>query len=223
MIALDFAVAGARVEPYAAVPTLALDLRIDESTGQRIQSIALRCQIRIEPEQRRYDVEEAAHLNELFGAPERWHDTQKPFLWTHVSAHVPGFSGSTRVDLFIECSYELEVAGARYLHALRDGEVPLLLLFSGSAFTASVQGGMSVEQIPWDREARFRLPVQLWRKLMDTYYPNSGWLRLGRDTIDELGAFKARNAIPTWEGAIGALLARSAELEEPGGVDGWVR
>jgi Family of unknown function (DUF6084) len=206
--ALEFRAAGARVEPYAAVPTFALALQIDERTGQRIQSISLQCQIRIEPERRSYDPVEAAQLDELFGAPTRWGDTQKPFLWTHVTTMVPSFTGSTDVDLFLPVSYDLDVAAARYLHALRDGDIPLLLLFSGSVFAPSGTGGISVEQIPWDREARLRLPVRLWRELMDAYYPNSGWLRLSRDVLDELGDFKARNAIPTWDQAVGALLAR---------------
>lgn len=222
MTALDFRVDRVRIEPFAAVPTLVFDLVIDERTGVRIQSVSLRCQIRIEPARRTYDVRESAQVRELFGEPTRWGDTQQPFLWTHASVMVPGFTGTITVPLFVECSYELEVAGARYLHALRDGAVPLLLLFSGTVFTPSAGGGISVEQIPWDREARFALPVRRWRELMDAYYPGGGWLRLSRETLDELGAFKAGHAIPTWDGAIGALMglaARAEELDED--VDTW--
>ena len=43
-------------------------------------------------------------------------------------------------------------------------------------------------------EARYRLPVAVWRELMDRYFPNSGWLRLDRDTLDALQRFKAEPA-----------------------------
>ena len=37
-------------EPYAAAPQLTARLRIEETTGQRVHAIALRCQVRIEPQ-----------------------------------------------------------------------------------------------------------------------------------------------------------------------------
>ena len=46
---------------------------------------------------------------------------------------------------------DFEVAAAKYFHALRDGEIPLLLLFSGTVFYRG-DDGMLVDQIPWDRE-----------------------------------------------------------------------
>ncbi|CAN5299376.1 DUF6084 family protein [soil metagenome] len=212
MSELSFDVVSARVEPYAAVPTLAFGLRVAESTGARVDAIVLRCQIRIEPQRRAYDEQEAERLVELFGGTKRWGSTLKPFLWTHVVATVPRFTGATDVDLHVPCSYELEVAAARYLHALGDeGEVPLVFLFSGSVFTRAASG-MSVEQVPWHKEADYRLPARMWRTLMDTYYPGGGWLRLSRETIDALAAFKARRAIPTWDDTVTALLA-TAEVD----------
>ena len=74
---------------------------------------------------------------DLFGPRERWATTQHTFLWQHTTAMVHGFSGATQVDLPLECTYDFEVASAKYLHALRDGTVPLQFLFSGTVF---VQG-----------------------------------------------------------------------------------
>ena len=37
----------------------------------------------------------------------------------------------TEVDVPVSCSYDLEVASARYLQGLDDGTIPLLMLFSG--------------------------------------------------------------------------------------------
>ena len=47
-----------------------------------------------------------------------------------VSLMVPSFTGSCELDLPVPCTYDFEVAASKYLHALGDGEVPLLLLFS---------------------------------------------------------------------------------------------
>ncbi|HEX3212521.1 MAG TPA: DUF6084 family protein, partial [Actinomycetota bacterium] len=124
-----------QADRYAAVPTLQLKLRISETTGAQVHAIALRCQIRIEPQRRRYSPEEADGLLELFGEPPRWGDTLKPMQFATVSLMVPSFTGSTEIDLPVPCTYDFEVAASKYLHALGDGEVPLLLLFSGTVFT----------------------------------------------------------------------------------------
>ena len=205
MTALGFSVLGARAEPYAAAPTLMLRLRITESTGERIHAIALRCQIQIEPRQRHYTAAEEERLLELFGEPPRWGETLKTVLWTHASLMVPGFEGSREVDLPVACTYDFELTAAKYFHALDEGEIPLLLLFSGTVFTRG-QNGFSVEQIPWEKEAPFRLPVAVWRELMDRYFPGSAWLRLRRETFDALHQFRGRRALPTWDDAIEALL-----------------
>ena len=205
---MEFEVTGARADATALAPTLQLGLRITTDGDRAVQSILLRCQIRIEPERRRYDDREQAALVELFGVPSRWSETVTTFLLTHVTLPVAGFAGSTLVELPVEISYDLEVAVGKYFNALRDGDVPLLLLFSGTVFYRAA-GGMSVEQIPWDREARFALPVATWTALIDAHYPNSGWLRLHRDTIAAIADHKARNALPTWDDAVADLLRRA--------------
>ncbi len=210
MSELAFAILGARPEPYAAVPTMVFRLRVDASGGETIHTLALRCQIRIEPQRRRYAADEEASLEELFGTAARWGDTLKPFLWTHVSTMAPGFTGKGEVDLAVPCTYDFEVAAAKYLHSLEDGEIPLVFLFSGTVF-AKGEEGLRVTQVPWDREARYRLPVATWRELMDRYYPNAGWLRLRRDTLDALLSLKARRALATFDEVIDALLAEAGE------------
>ena len=56
--------------------------------------------------------------------------------WLHASTVAQGFTGRTEIDLPLPCTYDFEVSGTTYLHALRDGEIPLLFLFSGTVFTA---------------------------------------------------------------------------------------
>ena len=206
MSSLEFSVVGARAELYAAVPTLVFRVRLEDRAGRRIHAMALRCQVQIEARQRPHSDAEAERLLELFGGRERWGETLRSLLWFHIDKVVPGFNGSVEFDLPAVCSYDFDVAAAKYLQALDSGEIPLLLLWSGTVFVAS-ERGFSIEQVPWDREARFRLPVAVFREVMDHYFPNSAWLRLDRDTFDELWRLKSRLGLTSWEQVIAVLLA----------------
>ncbi len=195
---------------YGATPTLLFRLRIAETTGESIHAIALRCQMRIEPQRRRYDDQEAERLLDLFGETSRWGETLKPMQFTNVSVMVPGFQGSTEVELPVPCTYDFEIASTKYFHALADGEIPLLLLFSGTVF-ARGDSGFSVDLVPWHKETQYRLPARVWKQLMDLYFPAQGWIRMRRDTLDALQLFKSRRALPTWDDALEALLDGAAE------------
>ena len=210
MTDLVFDCVDAQPDRYAAVPTLQLKLRISETTGAQVHAIALRCQIRIEPQRRRYSPEEADGLLELFGEPPRWGDTLKPMQFATVSLMVPSFTGSLEIDLPVPCTYDFEVAASKYLHALGDGEIPIVLLFSGTVFTKG-PSGFTVEPVAWDLEAPFRLPVAVWRGAMDLYFPNSAWIRVSRDTLDALQRFKSGRALPTWDQAFEQLVKQAGE------------
>ncbi len=202
---LRFDCLGARAEPHAAFPTLVFRLRVTEPSLDGVHAVALRCQIRVEPHLRRYGPAEAELLGDLFGDPSRWGDTLKALQFANVSVMVPAFRGITEVDVPVPCSYDLEVAAGKYFAALDDGEIPLVLLFSGTVFARS-EGGFTVGQVPWRCEARHRLPVAVWRELMDRYFPETGWLRLRRDTLRALHRFKSERALPTWDETVEALL-----------------
>jgi hypothetical protein len=63
---LDFAVVGAEVQPFAAVPTLLFKLSLrNAAPGEQIHAIMLRAQIRLEARQRQYDAETKSRLLEL--------------------------------------------------------------------------------------------------------------------------------------------------------------
>jgi hypothetical protein len=205
---------GARAERFSVVPALTLCLRISETTGQPVDAIALRCQIRIEPHRRRYGETEARRLHDLFGDPSRWADTLKPLQFTTVPVMVPGFSGSTDLDLPVPFTYDLQISATRYFASLDDGEVPLLLLFSGTVF-ATVDGRLQVQQVPWSKEISCGLPVKVWREAVDAHFPDSAWVTMSRHTLDELMRFKTRHALPTWDATLRALLTRADEAAGP--------
>ncbi|MDF3341825.1 DUF6084 family protein [Mycolicibacterium septicum] len=205
--AVTFAVVDIAPEPYAVTPILTARVGVAAVGEDPVHAIALRCQVRIEPLRRGYTEAEAAGVLDLFGPRERWGTTQRNFLWQHSSAMIPGFTGSTQVELPLECTYDLEVVGAKYLHALDDGMVPLQFLFSGTVFTRGTRG-FAVQQIPWDREDHFEMPVAVWQQLMAQHFPDTGWLRLRHDTLTELANYKARWGMLSFEEAIDNLLTR---------------
>jgi Family of unknown function (DUF6084) len=209
MAELVFDCTGAEPDRYAVVPSMNLKLRISETTGQRVEAIALRCQIRIEPARRRYTPAEEERLNDLFGDTGRWADTLKPLQFTTVSAMVPAFTGSTEVDLPVPFSYDLEIGSARYFAGLESGEIPLLLLFSGTVFGLA-DGRITVQLVPWSKEAPCRIPVAVWREAIDVHFPGSAWIRMSTHTLDELQRFKNRQALPTWDATLRALLEHAA-------------
>jgi hypothetical protein len=212
MSQLNFDIIGSRVEPYAATPTLMFRLRAAESSGERIHAVLLRCQIKIEPRRRNYARDEAERLYEIFGEPERWGETLQTVLWTHAALMVPSFEQEIEIDLPVACTYDLEVAATKYFHALENGEIPLRFLFSGTIFTKG-ESGVKVEPVPWEKETVYQLPVQLWRGVMDRYFPGSAWLRLRRDNVDALLRFKGARALATWDDAIATLLAEAGERQ----------
>lgn len=210
---LEFTCLDALPERYAAAPTLRFKLRVEDGSGAVVHALALRCQIRIEPHRRGYTEDEADLLSSLFGGPARWGEALTPVQLAQVSVVLPGFAGGTETELPVPCSYDLEVTAGKYLHALASGEIPLRMLFSGTVFVKHGDG-FQIEPVPWHAEAEYRLPLQVWRDLMDQYFPGSGWLRLRRDTIDALLRYKAHRAIPTWDDAVIRLLA-DAEGVQP--------
>lgn len=212
MTDVTFAVLGIEPEPYAVTPLLNARLGVAAVGEDPVHAIALRTQVRIEPMRRGYSDEEATGLLDLFGPRERWSNTLHNFQWLQASAMVQGFTGATQLTVPLECTYDFEVAAAKYLHALRDGCVPLQFLFSGTVFRHGARG-FSVQQVSWDCEDRFDMPVSVWRELVAQHYPNTGWLRLNHDTIEALVAYRSTRGLLSFDEAVASLLAASSSEE----------
>lgn len=211
---LSFTIDSASVVPFAAVPMLAFQLLIKNAAPDEvIHTVALRCQIQIEVTRRRYSSAEQGQMLDLFGQPDRWNQTLRSLLWTHVNWVVPGFTGAeTLVDMQVPCSFDFNVASTKYFAGLADGEIPLLFLFSGNVFYAPPESSLQVAPISWEQEARFKLPQKTWREMMDSYYPNSVWINLHKDGFERLNRYKMQHSLLNWEQALERILAEEVEV-----------
>lgn len=204
---LSFTVVSAAAEPFAATPTLGFRLAVSTPGDAAIRSVLLTAQIRIAVDRRLYSPSEQARLNELFGSPDRWRETLRSLYWTHATVVVPPFSGSSEFDVRVPCTYDFDVVATKYFNGLESGEIPLEFLLSGGVFFDDADGRLQTARLSWESETAFRLPVRVWKDLLDQYFPGMAWIRLQRDAFDRLYEYKAERALPTWEAAIDALLA----------------
>jgi hypothetical protein len=220
MTELRFEVLDIVPDPGAAAPTLTARLRITEATGAAVHAIALRAQVRIEPQRRPYGPAETEQLRDLFGERHQWGATLKPFVWVHAATMVPGFTGSIEAELALPCTYDFDVAAGKYLHAVREGDIPLVVCFSGTVFSRGAGGAgpieFSVEQLRWDADVEHRMPATTWRRLMDRYFPGGGWIRLDEGMLDLLRLYRARHGFTSWEETIGALMGAGGPLAANG-------
>jgi hypothetical protein len=212
MTALRFECLAAESDPYAFGPTVRFKLKVVNRTPDRVHSIALRTQVRMEPRRRRYSPEESAKLNDLFGDPSRYAETLNPMQLAELSVMVPSFTGEIEVTLDMPLTYDMEVASTKFFHNLDDGDVPLLMLFSGTIFY-STDAGVQFGQVPWHEEAEFKLPVSVWRRAMEEHFGGRAWIMLRKDKLDALAAYRSERTIPSWEETIERLLKEA-------GVDG---
>jgi hypothetical protein len=211
---LDIQVEDAYVVPYAVAPALAFKLRIlNQPANEVVHTIVLRCQIQLEVTRRAYSPQEKARMKDIFGEPDRWSRTLRNLLWTHANVVVPEFKESTVVDLLVPCTFDFNVAATKYFAGLEEGAVPLCLMFSGTVFYAAPDGLLQVSPISWQMETKFRLPLKVWRDMMDAYYPNTVWLCLHRDSFNRLNQYKTQHGIPTWEALIDAVVPVEEAVE----------
>ena len=201
-----FSVLDVEPVPHAAAPTLRFHLHVDDPLGREVHTIALSVQIQIDPARRAYDQETRARLVELFGEPERWASPTQVFRWAHADVLVKGFTGATSFAVEVPCTYDLEVAASKFFYSLADGEVPLTFLFNGMVLYRGEHDRLQVAQVPWSCTARWRMPVEAWKRVMAAYYPGGGWVRLDTETLDALAERKAQLGVHSFDAAVRELL-----------------
>jgi Family of unknown function (DUF6084) len=217
---LEFQVDSVAPLRNSLAPTLVFKLHVRNSRAEAIHAVLLSCQIMLEATRRRYNAEEQEKLVDLFGKPELWDRSLRSLYWVNVGVTVSAFTGSAFVDLQVPCTFDMNIAATKYFAGLEEGDVPLLLLFSGTIFYAGENSAMQVTKIPWEKETSYRLPVRVWQEMMDIYYPNSVWLNLSRDVFERLNRYKMRRGIPTFEQALERIIP-DVDLEDgpPRGKD----
>jgi hypothetical protein len=205
----DFEVLSASGRRHAAVPALEFDVQVTEPEGRRVYLIALTAQIMIEPARRSYAAETHEALVELFGPPERWAVTTRSLLWHKADVLVPTFTGATTFRIPVPCTYEFELAAAKYFYSLPDGEAPLAFNLNGTVFYEEA-GRLQMSLVPWACSAEFRLPVATWRELVEHYYPHTSWVTLQDNTLGALQAEKRKRRLPTIDATVAEMLEERA-------------
>ena len=204
---LDFKITGVEAAVHGIAPLLHFQLEVTNTPADEvIQSIQLQAQIQIQSTQRAYEPAEKEKLGELFGTPDRWGQTLRARLWTHASATVRQFTEKTTTVLSVPCTFDLNVSATKYFYALEGGEVPLLFLFSGTIFYHAPDGRLQIQQISWNKECAYRMPIAVWKTMMDQHYPNTAWLSLERGLFERLYAFRRREGLADWDQTIARLL-----------------
>ena len=204
--ALEFTVMGAEPIEHAAAPGVRFHLHVTEPDGREVYAVALSTQIQIDPARRAYDDAERERLVELFGAPERWGATTHSLQWARVESLVPSFTGSTLCAVEVPCTYDLEVVSGKYFDSLGGGDVPLSLHFNGTVLYRGADDRLQVVLVPWSCSARWRMPVAVWRRTIDSHYPGGGWVRLQRETLAALARVKAERGLHTFDDTVRDLL-----------------
>ncbi|HEY3776091.1 MAG TPA: DUF6084 family protein [Solirubrobacteraceae bacterium] len=202
----ELEVAGAAHVPFCAVPTMRFEALAREPDGIPVQSMGLSVQVMIDPARRGYDPATRERLAELFGPPERWAPSTSGLSWARVAVTVPGFSGESSFGIDVPCTYDLEVAAAKYFYAVEDGVVPLSFHFNGNVFYRAQDGRLQMTPISWSTTARYGMAVSAWRAMIAEHYPGGGWVRVGDDTLARLHELRARRGLATVDGLLRDLL-----------------
>src|SRR5581483_11506849 len=144
MTHFQFDIIDAIAEAHAASPMIRLRMRVREvdqavqtladgprvfAQVARVDAIAMRVQVQIDPARRVYSENEKALFGQLFGPRERWAHSVRPMQWADLGITVGRFTGEGTFEIPIPCSYDLHVASSKYLSALEDGTIPIRLFF----------------------------------------------------------------------------------------------
>jgi hypothetical protein len=207
----QFEITGAAHVAFAATPTMLFSATVTDTSGVDIQSISLSVQVMIEPAKRGYDPATRERLAELFGPPASWAPATSGMPWGRVAAAVPSFSGATMFGIEVPCTYDLEVASAKYFYAVADGEVPLGFHFNGNVFFYGARAQLTVVPVSWSATAHYKMPVAAWRAMIAEHYPGGGWIRVDSATLAALNERRAARGLPSFDAAVSELLTLAGE------------
>jgi len=203
---LNFQIESAEPVQFSSSPQIDFKLRVSNSSKTMIHSVLLKCQVDLDVSRRGYTLEEQQKLTDLFGEPGRWGETLHRMLWANTSVIIPSFTDAIIADLAVPCTFDFNVAATKYFSGIAEGEVPVSFYFSGTVFYAGEQQALRAAPISWEKEAFYRMPVRIWREMMDAYYPETAWLCLRRDAFSRLNSYKTQHGLTTFEDALTHLV-----------------
>lgn len=206
---LRFSALGAEAARGVATPTIDLIVGIECDTGFEIRTVALNVEVRIAAQRRTYEAAERERLAQLFGDASRWERSMRSLEWGRASLNVPRFTGSTQIRIPLPCAYDFDAVASRYLIALEGGEIPVAVLFSGTVFFCGDDGDLQTAMIPWKSEISLPISVTTWRQAVGTASPESAWIRMRRDTLSRLQAYRSKRAHTDWDQVFDELLANA--------------
>lgn len=209
--ALHFSAVGAEAAHGAAMPTIELLVGIECDAAFEIRTVALNVDVRIAAQRRKYEAAERERLMELFGDDSQRERSLRNLQWVRESLNVPRFTGSTQIRVPVPCAYDFDVVASRYLVALESGEIPVDVRFSGTVFFCGEDGGLQTAMIPPESEVSLSIAVATWRQAVDAAFPESAWIRMRRDTLNRLQAYRSRRGHVDWDQFFDELLAKAEE------------
>lgn len=202
----EFEVVDVRAEEHTASPTVVFSVRVREPSEREVYTIALTTRILVDPTGRGYDEAAREALYDLFGPPETMAASMQSLVWSQVAVLVPSFRGEVTFEVPIACTYDFEVATAKYFASLPDGVAPLDFHFNGTIFYSGEHDRMQIVHVPWSCTARYRMPVAIWRKAVAARFAQTGWIRLHEETLDRLRRRQTDRAAPSFDVVISDLL-----------------
>jgi hypothetical protein len=202
----SFEITGAAHIPFTAAPTMLFSATVTDPSGFAVQSIALTIQVMIDPAKRGYDDETRVRLQELFGPPASWAPATSGLAWARVATTVPGFQGATSFGIEVPCTYDLEVAAAKYFYSVSDGEIPLSFHFNGNIFFYGASERLQVMPVSWTCSAQYKLPISVWRAMIAEHFPGGGWIRVSDETLRRLNDRRGQRGLASFDAAIEELL-----------------
>ncbi len=163
---------GRAPDRYAAAPTLLFGCRSARTSGVRVHAMALRCQIRIEPQRRHYDPDEAGRLLDLFGDRARWGDTLKPLQFADGAARASGVHRHHR-DRSCRCPAPTTSRSPRRNTSTPCGTARSRCCCSSAAPSSTAGRRDARRPDPVGPGDQRPLPVPAWRDMMDLNFPGS--------------------------------------------------
>jgi hypothetical protein len=200
---LDFSVTSVYAERRAPSPTIRFRMCV-RAVGDPLAALVVRYRVQIEPAHRGYAGGEQALIQELFGETEHANNGIRPLQWSDGAVALEAFADEAEFEVRVPCTYDMDVASAKYVNALRDGEIPVRLIFGGTAFRRT-QTEVVAETLA-ERQCATTVPLQTWHDALDAHFHRQAWIRVGRTTFDELCRYRAQHGLLDWESTLRELL-----------------